>query len=124
MSTTVDTHEPRTDNSPDDPAKPVGSDVTPAEKPLAGTVLPLDDVRPRQWISVDRLRPHPGHIREDLDQNEGFLASVANGGVNVSVIVVPDPERPGCYLIVDGVRRWTEEVASPSRVCVGAVDLQ
>jgi ParB/RepB/Spo0J family partition protein len=60
----------------------------------------------RVMIEVDRLRPHPKHVRVDRKLTRQFLASIKVSGVLESLHVVPDHERPGDYLIIEGRRRW------------------
>ncbi|MEU8310316.1 hypothetical protein AB0C84_42780 [Actinomadura sp. NPDC048955] len=84
------------------PALPVKN-----EPPLSGTIVAADDeVRPRAMIDVNRLRPRDGYVREDLHLTPGFVDSIRRFKVKKAILVVPDPERPDGFLIVDGVRTW------------------
>lgn len=57
------------------------------------------------YLTPDRLRVHPENMRRFYppDQVAEMADSIrANGGVLQALLVVSDPERPGCYLAVDG----------------------
>jgi ParB-like chromosome segregation protein Spo0J len=54
-------------------------------------------------IPVADLTPHPDNVREDLDLNPGFIASLAEG-VLVPLLIIPRDE--GGYWITDGTRRY------------------
>ncbi|REF00553.1 ParB/RepB/Spo0J family partition protein [Thermomonospora umbrina] len=56
-------------------------------------------------ISVDRLRSHPDHVRESLDLDQRLLKSIAAIGVVQPLLIVPDPEREGFFLVIDGHRK-------------------
>ena len=54
-------------------------------------------------VSVDRLIAHPGNVREDLDLTAEFLASVAETGVRIPLLVTAHDD--GGYLVIEGHRR-------------------
>ncbi|OLT34358.1 hypothetical protein BJF79_07230 [Actinomadura sp. CNU-125] len=68
-------------------------------------------------IAVERLKPHPEHVRAEVDLNRQFLASIAATGVIEALHVTPDPEGRGGFLILEGHRRW----AAACKVGVGEV---
>lgn len=60
------------------------------------------------YLAPHRLRIHPDNMRRyyPQDQVAEMAASIqANGGVIQALLIVPDPERPGGYLVVDGNMR-------------------
>ena len=61
-------------------------------------------------IRLDHLRPHPDNPRTTFDAAElaGLARSIAITGIQVPLIVCPDPKARGQqrYLIIDGERRW------------------
>jgi len=59
-------------------------------------------------LPPERLRRHPQNLRLYYSDEEvaDIAASIkAHGGVLQALLVVPDPERPGGYLVVDGNMR-------------------
>jgi ParB family chromosome partitioning protein len=61
-------------------------------------------------ISVHRLTAHPGNVRSDLDLTPEFLASVAEMGVRIPLLVTP--HEGGGFLVVEGHRRLAAAVAA------------
>lgn len=61
-----------------------------------------------QTLPIDRLRPNPMQPRRDFDPQalEELTESVREKGVIQPLIVRPDPERGGGFMIVAGERRW------------------
>ncbi len=58
---------------------------------------------PPSRIGVDQLTAHPGNVREDLDLSPQFVASVAETGVRIPLLVIPTDG--GGYLVIEGHRR-------------------
>ena len=63
---------------------------------------------PPSMISIDQLTVHPGNVREDLDLTPEFLASVAETGVRIPLLITPH-EDDG-YLVIEGHRRLAAAV--------------
>ena len=59
-------------------------------------------------IGVDQLTAHPGNVREDLDLTPQFLASVAETGVRIPLLVTSHDE--GGFLVIEGHRRLAAAV--------------
>ena len=61
-----------------------------------------------QTVPVDKLRPNPMQPRRDFDTRslEELTESVREKGIIQPLIIRPDPERDGGYMIVAGERRW------------------
>lgn len=78
-------------------APPAGGPATAGAQP-AGT---LD-------IAVDLIRRNPGQPRKDFDaeQLEALADSIRTHGVIQPVLLRPDPDAPGRYVLVAGERRW------------------
>ena len=60
-------------------------------------------------LRVERISPAPGgQIRQSFSTAalQSLAESLKRSGVREPVIVAPDPEQPGRYLIVAGERRW------------------
>jgi ParB family chromosome partitioning protein len=64
--------------------------------------------QPAYMIAVDQLTAHPGNVREDLDLTPQFLASVAETGVRIPLLVTPHDE--GGFLVIEGHRRLAAAV--------------
>jgi hypothetical protein len=45
--------------------------------------------QPAYMVAVDQLTAHPGNVREDLDLSPQFLASVAETGVRIPLLLTP-----------------------------------
>jgi ParB-like chromosome segregation protein Spo0J len=58
---------------------------------------------PPSMIGVGQLTAHPGNVRQDLDLTPEFLASVAEMGVRVPLLITPD--EAGGFRIIEGHRR-------------------
>jgi ParB family chromosome partitioning protein len=58
---------------------------------------------PASMIGVDVLIAHPGNVREDLNLPPQFLASVAESGVRIPLLVTRHDD--GGYLVIEGHRR-------------------
>ena len=59
-------------------------------------------------VPVEKLKPNPAQPRQSFD-SEGLAelaASIRAGGIIQPLIVRPDPESEGDYIIVAGERRW------------------
>jgi ParB family chromosome partitioning protein len=61
-------------------------------------------------ISVDRLTAHSGNVRADLDLTPEFLASVAEMGVRIPLLITP--HEGGGFLVIEGHRRLAAAVAA------------
>jgi ParB family transcriptional regulator, chromosome partitioning protein len=59
---------------------------------------------PPSMISVNQLAAHPGNVRPDLDLTPQFLASVAENGVRIPLLVTPYDDTTG-YRVIEGHRR-------------------
>jgi ParB family chromosome partitioning protein len=59
-------------------------------------------------VAVDQLTAHPGNVREDLDLTPQFLASVAETGVRIPLLVTPHDD--GGFLVIEGHRRLAAAV--------------
>jgi len=59
--------------------------------------------QPAYMVAVDQLTAHPGNVREDLDLTPQFLASVAETGVRIPLLVTP--HEAGGFLVIEGHRR-------------------
>ena len=64
--------------------------------------------QPAYMIAVDQLTAHPGNVRENLDLTPQFLASVAETGVRIPLLVAPHND--GGYLVIEGHRRLAAAV--------------
>ena len=64
---------------------------------------------PPSMIRVDQLTAHPGNVREDLGLTPEFLASVAETGVRIPLLVTPHDG--GGFLVIEGHRRLAAAVA-------------
>jgi ParB family chromosome partitioning protein len=64
--------------------------------------------QPAYMVAVDQLVAHPGNVREDLDLTPQFLASVAETGVRIPLLVTP--HEAGGYLVIEGHRRLAAAV--------------
>ena len=70
--------------------------------------LPPWGPQPAYMVAVDQLTAHPGNVREDLDLTPQFLASVAETGVRIPLLVTPHDE--GGFLVIEGHRRLAAAV--------------
>ena len=61
-----------------------------------------------QEIALDRIAPDPGQPRKEFDPAEldDLALSIDAHGVLAPILLRPDPDRPGHYLIVTGERRY------------------
>ena len=61
-----------------------------------------------QTVPVDKVWPNPMQPRRDFDAQslEELTESIREKGIVQPLIVRPDPERDGGYMIVAGERRW------------------
>jgi ParB family transcriptional regulator, chromosome partitioning protein len=64
--------------------------------------------QPAYIVAVDQLTAHPGNVREDLDLTPQFLASVAETGVRIPLLVTPHDD--GGFLVIEGHRRLAAAV--------------
>jgi ParB family chromosome partitioning protein len=64
--------------------------------------------QPPCMIGVDQLAAHPGNVREDLDLTPQFLASVAETGVRIPLLVTS--HETGGFLVIEGHRRLAAAV--------------
>src|SRR5260370_16582623 len=64
--------------------------------------------QPAYMVAVDQLVAHPGNVREDLDLTPQFLASVADTGVRIPLLVTPHDA--GGFLVIEGHRRLAAPV--------------
>src|SRR6266704_4832350 len=80
---------------------------TPASGQSAAEVAEPDGLpwgpQPAYMVAVDQLTAHPGNVREDLDLTPQFLASVAETGVRIPLLITPHDD--GGYLVIEGHRR-------------------
>ena len=83
-----------------------------SSEPAAGVAepdgLPPWGPPPAYMIGADQLTAHPGNVREDLDLTPQFLASVAETGVRIPLLVTPHDD--GGYLVIEGHRRLAAAV--------------
>ncbi len=70
--------------------------------------LPPWGPQPAYMVAVDQLTAHPGNVREDLDLTPQFLASVAETGVRIPLLVTP--HEAGGFLVIEGHRRLAAAV--------------
>ena len=63
---------------------------------------------PEQTLPIDKLRSNPMQPRRDFDTQslDELTESVREKGIIQPLIVRPDPERDGGFMIVAGERRW------------------
>lgn len=85
--------------------------LTENEAPAAGSPensTPIEETPPVtfQVIAVDKLEPHPKHVRPGVEPPPKLVASVAEGGVEEALDVVPNPEADDSYWIIEGRQRW------------------
>lgn len=59
-----------------------------------------------QVIPVVNLEPHPKHVRPRVEPPRQLVASVAAGGVEEALDVVPNPDADDSYWIIEGRQRW------------------
>lgn len=57
-------------------------------------------------IALDRVKPDPINVRENLNLNARFLADLEANGIEVPMLVRADPDEPGTVRIVEGHRRY------------------
>jgi ParB family chromosome partitioning protein len=82
------------------PETPVSGDIAVERaEPDGSPAVPLSP----SMVSVDQLVSHPGNVREDLDLTAEFLASVAEVGVRIPLLITPRAN--GGYLVIEGHRR-------------------
>jgi len=80
-------------------------------EPAAGVAAPDGfpwGPQPAYMVAVDQLTAHPGNVREDLDLTPQFLASVAETGVRIPLLVTP--HEAGGFLVIEGHRRLAAAV--------------
>jgi ParB/RepB/Spo0J family partition protein len=64
-----------------------------------------------QLVAVDELAAHPGNVREDLDLSKEFVASVADSGVLMPLLVTSgDGDNGAGYRVIEGHRRLAAAV--------------
>lgn len=63
---------------------------------------------PPHMVRVDQLAAHPGNVREDLELTPQFLASVADSGVRIPLLVTTG--EAGGYRVIEGHRRLAAAV--------------
>jgi ParB family transcriptional regulator, chromosome partitioning protein len=89
-----------------DDRDPVTADPAPAspDGPSASPVV-------LQLVAVGELAAHPGNVREDLDLSQEFVASVADSGVLVPLLVTSgDGDGSAGYRLIEGHRRLAAAV--------------
>jgi ParB family chromosome partitioning protein len=64
--------------------------------------------QPAYMVAVDQLTAHPGNVREDLDLTPQFLASVAETGVRIPLLITPHDDES--FLVIEGHRRLAAAV--------------
>jgi hypothetical protein len=67
---------------PEEDPGPAG-DPAECDRPWCGAGPPPGSLTSRLMISTESLTAHPGNVREDLDLDAEFLASIADNGVLV-----------------------------------------
>jgi ParB family transcriptional regulator, chromosome partitioning protein len=82
---------------------PVDGNVTVDDEPIGHQGGPL----PASLIDVGLLVAHPGNVRDDLDLSREFLASIAEAGVRIPLLVTPDGNG---YRVIEGHRRLAAAV--------------
>jgi ParB family chromosome partitioning protein len=63
-----------------------------------------------QWVAVGELAAHPGNVREDLDLSKEFLASVADSGILMPLLVTGKGDGDAGYRVIEGHRRLAAAV--------------
>src|SRR6266705_3819975 len=85
---------------------------TPASGQAATEVAEPDGLpwcpQPAYMIAVDQLTAHPGNVREDPDLTPQFLASVAETGVRIPLLITPHDDES--FLVIEGHRRLAAAV--------------
>jgi ParB family transcriptional regulator, chromosome partitioning protein len=76
--------------------------VSTADRTLEASATRGPVIAERPVIATELLSAHPGNIRQDLDLNAEFVASVAANGILVPLRVTPDT---GGFRVIDGHRR-------------------
>jgi ParB family chromosome partitioning protein len=64
--------------------------------------------QPAYMVAVDQLTAHPGNVRKDLDLTPQFLASVAETGVRIPLLITPHDDEG--FLVIEGHRRLAAAV--------------
>lgn len=65
----------------------------------------------RNMIAVERLTVHPGNVREDLDLDPEFLASIEANGVMAALRITAEGDRENPeFVVIDGHRRLAAAV--------------
>lgn len=87
------------------------SDDDGEKKPLAGSKSLISssgsESGPRK-LPIDKIRRNPDQARKRFDdtQLDELTESIRQQGIIAPILVRPDPEEPGMYMIVAGERRW------------------
>src|SRR4051812_33246595 len=70
-------------------------------------IRPPERRRPAR-LPLSTVRPDPAQPRKEFDWGrlKDLAASIRANGQWVRIIVRPDPDREGGYILVDGERRW------------------
>jgi ParB family transcriptional regulator, chromosome partitioning protein len=63
-----------------------------------------------QWVAVGELAAHPGNVREDLDLSKEFVASVADSGILMPLLVTGKGDGDTGDRVIEGHRRLAAAV--------------
>jgi ParB family transcriptional regulator, chromosome partitioning protein len=79
-------------------------------------MIPRPEKRSPARLPLTAIRPDPEQPRKefDWDRLKDLAASIRSNGQWVRIIVRPDPDREGGYILVDGERRWRAMPLVPS----------
>ena len=58
-------------------------------------------------VPVSKLHHHPGNIRQSHGELDGMAVSMRAVGILQPLLVIPHPDLPGEYYVIDGDRRVT-----------------
>jgi hypothetical protein len=86
----------------------VAGDPAGCDRPWCGAGPPPGSLTSRLMITTKSLTAHPGNVREDLDLDAEFLASIADNGVLVPLRITLDTDEQReviGYRVIDGHRR-------------------
>jgi ParB family transcriptional regulator, chromosome partitioning protein len=89
------------------------------------TIGPPAPVYRPKLVAASKLRPHPHQIRDQLGDLGELAASIEALGLLEPLLIEPDPDRAGGYLILAGERRWrAAQQAGHSLVIAREMDRQ
>jgi ParB family chromosome partitioning protein len=58
-------------------------------------------------LPIDRVKPNPQNPRHEAGDVTELAATIKQHGILQALLVKPDAQRDGCYIIEDGFRRYT-----------------